>query len=126
MPKLNQVRCVLAVNDYKKSAEFYREKLGFKLDTEVDRWFFLSRDNFKVMLGHCPNEVSASKVGDHSWFAYAYIEDIDGLHSEYKRNGVKIIQEISEKPWGMREFCIETPDGHRIMFGQELEQKNVT
>jgi len=53
MPKLNQVRCVLAVNDHRKSADFYREKLGFKLDFEVEGWFFLSRDNFRVMLGHC-------------------------------------------------------------------------
>ena len=121
MPKLNQVRCVLAVNDYKKSAAFYREKLGFKLDFEVEGWFFLSRDNFKVMLGHCPDEIPASKVGNHSWFAYAYMEDIDGLHSEYKTSGVKIVQDIADKPWGVREFCIETPDGHRIMFGQELE-----
>lgn len=126
MPKLSQVRCVLAVNDHRKSADFYREKLGFKLDLEVEGWFFLSRDHFKVMLGHCPDEVPASKVGNHSWFAYAYIDDIDDLYVEYKGNGVKIIQDIADKPWGMREFCIETPDGHRIMFGQELPQKNVT
>ena len=81
MPKLNQVRCVLAVNDHRKSADFYREKLGFKLDLEVEGWFFLSRDNFKV---------------------------------------VKIIQEVVNRPWGTREFSIETPDGHRIMFGQEI------
>jgi len=85
MPKLNQVRCVLAVNDHRKSADFYREKLGFKLDLEVEGWFFLSRDNFKVMLDHCPDEVAATN-----------------------------------RPWGTREFSIETPDGHRIMFGQEI------
>ena len=25
------------------------------------------------MLGHCPDEVAATKIGDHSWFAYAYM-----------------------------------------------------
>ena len=121
MPKLNQVRCVLAVNDHRKSADFYREKLGFKLDLEVEGWFFLSRDNFKVMLGHCPDQVPAAKIGDHSWFAYADMDDVDGLYTEYKAKGVKIIQELVNRPWGTREFSIETPDGHRIMFGQEIK-----
>jgi len=121
MPKLNQVRCVLAVNDHRKSADFYREKLGFKLDLEVEGWFFLSRDNFKVMLGHCPAEMAATRIGDHSWFAYAYMDDVDGLYSEYMAKGVKIIQELVNRPWGTREFSIETPDGHRIMFGQEIK-----
>jgi catechol 2,3-dioxygenase-like lactoylglutathione lyase family enzyme len=121
MPKLNQVRCVLAVNDHRASAAFYREKLGFKLDLEVEGWFFLSRDNFKVMLGHCPDQVPAAKIGDHSWFAYADMDDVDGLYTEYKAKGVKIIQELVNRPWGTREFSIETPDGHRIMFGQEIK-----
>ena len=121
MPKLNQVRCVLAVNDHRKSADFYREKLGFKLDFEVEGWFFLSRDNFRVMLGHCPDEAPATTIGDHSWFASVDMVDVDGLYAEYKANGVKIIQDLVNRPWGTREFSIETPDGHRIMFGQEIK-----
>lgn len=30
------------------------------------------------------------------------------------------IQLDASKPWGMREFGVRTPEGHRIMFGQEL------
>jgi len=49
------------------------------------------------------------------------MDDVDGLYSEYKAKGVKIIQELVNRPWGTREFSIETPDGHRIMFGQEIK-----
>ena len=31
-----------------------------------------------------------------------------------------IVHEIEDKPWGMREFGIRTPDGHRIMIGQPI------
>jgi len=120
MPRLNQVRCVLAVVDHRASADFYRDKLGFKLDLEVEGWFFMSRDNFKVMLGHCPDEVPAARIGNHSWFAYAYMDEVNALHAEYAAKGVKIIQDLADRPWGMREFGIETPDGHRILFGQEV------
>jgi hypothetical protein len=27
---------------------------------------------------------------------------------------------IADKPWKMREFSVRSPDGHRIMIGQDL------
>lgn len=35
-------------------------------------------------------------------------------------NGASLTQGLADKPWGMREVGVRTPDGHRIMFGQEL------
>jgi hypothetical protein len=29
---------------------------------------------------------------------------------------------LQDKSWGMREFAVVTPDGHRIVFGEELAQ----
>ena len=51
-------RCVLAVRDLKKSTQFYMDVLGFRRDfgDGSDGWSFLSRDNFKLMLGECPDE----------------------------------------------------------------------
>lgn len=33
--------------------------------------------------------------------------------------GATLTQPPADEPWGMREFGIRTPDGHRIRFGQE-------
>lgn len=118
MSHIEHIRCVLAVTDLAKSAGFYRDNLGFKVDFEVDGWAFLSRDRFSVMLGHCPDEVPAKQTGNHSWFAYANVDGVDALYLEYRQKGVNIIEPVEDKPWGMREFAIETPDGHRIKFGQ--------
>jgi hypothetical protein len=30
------------------------------------------------------------------------------------------ISQIGDTPWGMREFCVVTVDGHRIMFGSAM------
>ena len=74
----------------------------------------------KLMLGHCPNEIPASQIHDHSWFAYVNVEDINGLYHELKNKAIEIVHDIADKPWGMREFSIVTPDGHRIVFGQDI------
>lgn len=117
---MKQVRCLLAVNDLGKSVAFYRDTLGFKVDLDSAAWALLSRAALKLMLGHCPDARPASSLGDHAWFAYVDVAEIEELYHEYKNNGVMIFQDIADKPWGMREFGIATPDGHHLVFGQAL------
>ena len=119
---LRHVRSVLAVKDLASSVSFYREKLGFVIDFEVEGWCFISRDHFRLMLGHCPDQASASQLGDHSYFAYVGVDSVDELFEEFRARGLTPSQGPEDKPWGLRELAIETPDGHRIMFGQEIEQ----
>lgn len=121
MSRLKQVRSVLAVRDLALSVAFYRDKLGFDIDFEVDGWCFLSRDQFRLMLGHCPDEIPASEINDHSYFAYISVDAIDELNREFRERGVTPLKEPEDKPWRMREFVVVTPDGHRMMFGQDLE-----
>lgn len=111
---------VLAVQDLAASRLFYLEKLGFSEDLHVDGWSFLSRGACRLRLGHCPGITPISKCQDHSWFAYLHVSDAFSLYREVTQNGVEVWQELEVKPWGMREFAIVTPDGHRIVFGEKL------
>ena len=118
MPEILASTFVLAVNDLDASKAFYLEKLGFTEDFCIDGWAFLSRGACKLRLGHCPDTVPMSKAQDHSWFAYLHVEDASGLYEEIVERGVEIWHSLADKPWGMREFAVVTPDGHRIVFGE--------
>ena len=111
---------VLAVNDLEESEQYFVEKLGFTVRFRVDGWVFLNLQEFHVMLGHCPDELPAGETNNHSYFAYVNCEGIDDLFSDYKKRQVDFTQEIADKPWGLREFGVRTPEGHRIMFGEEI------
>jgi catechol 2,3-dioxygenase-like lactoylglutathione lyase family enzyme len=113
-------RYVLAVNNLEKSADFYKNKLGFKTLWEGGSWHFLVRDAIKIMLGECPDDKPASEINCHSYFAYFEVENIPGLYSEYQLKQVDILSDIENKPWGQKEFSIRTIDGHRITFGEEV------
>jgi uncharacterized glyoxalase superfamily protein PhnB len=73
------------------------------------------------MLGECADAMPAHETGDHSYFAYVAVEGIDELYRELVARNVPRVQDLSDKPWGMREFGVRTPDGHRIMFGQRIQ-----
>lgn len=120
MSNLQGTRHVLAVLDLKRSTEFYKSKIGMKLDWGDENWSFLSRDNFNVMLGECKDAIDPLQLGDHQYFAYVELEEIDTLYSDLVNKDVEITSEIDDKPWGQREFGIRTIDGHRIMFGKEI------
>jgi uncharacterized glyoxalase superfamily protein PhnB len=113
-------RYVLAVQNLVLSVRFYQEKMGCQTDWAVDGWHQLSREGFVVMLGECSDDRSAFETHNHSYFAYVEVDEIDDLHAELAANGAEIMYPLRSQPWGMREFGICTPDGHRIMFGQSL------
>jgi catechol 2,3-dioxygenase-like lactoylglutathione lyase family enzyme len=122
MPRIIDSRCVLAVRDLKQSTQFYMDVLGFRRDfgDGSDGWSFLSRDAFKVRLGECPDEKPAEELGNHSYFVYLMVEGVDQLHQELCARGAPVLSEPENAPWGMREFSVRTPDGHRIRFGERI------
>ncbi len=110
---------VLAVENLDTSRQFYIEKLGFEEDLRVEGWSFLRRGECRLRIGDCPGIQPMSMCTDHSWFAYLHVQDIKGLYDEYVRLGVEIWHTLSQRPWVCGEFGIVTPDGHRIVFGEQ-------
>jgi catechol 2,3-dioxygenase-like lactoylglutathione lyase family enzyme len=117
-------RSVLAVQDLAKSTRFYVEVLGFQLDpVDAKGWSFLSMDSFKLMLGECADEIAATETGNHSWFVRLIIEGLDEYHRVISSRGAEVIADPADKRWGLREFVIRTPDGHRIMFAEPIRTR---
>ena len=124
MPRIIDSRSVLAVQDLKTSAQFYTEVLGFRRDpVDAKGWSFLSKDSFKLMLGECADEKPAGESGSHSWFVRLMVQGIDEYHREVSSRGAEVIAEPANKRWGLREFVIRTPDGHRISFAEPIRER---
>ncbi len=120
--KVVHTRHVLAVKDLAAAADYFKSKLGFDLDFTSPGWEFLSFGDFKVMLGECSDEMTAEATGNHSWFAHCLVENVDEVYAEFNERGAAILSRIANKPWGIRDFTVVTPDGHRIVFGQVIGQ----
>ncbi len=114
-------RYVIAVPDLERSARYYRDVLGFEVHEIGDPgWRFFMRDQCWILAGECPDALPAHELGDHSYFAYLEVDDVDALHAELTAKGATVMKKLRDEPWGMREFGIRTVDGHRIMFGRPI------
>jgi uncharacterized glyoxalase superfamily protein PhnB len=116
------------VDDVLKSAEFYRDKLGFEFNRfwgDPPQFVIVRRDSVSIMLksvgstGHSrPNHL----VNPNScWDAYIRVKDANALYDELRARGVKIIREIEDTEYNCRDFDVEDNSGYILGFGQDLE-----
>jgi catechol 2,3-dioxygenase-like lactoylglutathione lyase family enzyme len=121
MPQVTRARFVIAVPDLDASAAFYRDVLGFEVAALSDPgWRVYACGACTIMAGECPQAISPARLGDHSYFAYLEIDEIDAFYASVRFAGATICKNIRNEPWGMREFGVVTGDGHRIMFASPV------
>jgi hypothetical protein len=63
-------------------------------------------------------------LGSHNWFGYVEVDNINALHDEIVARGATC-SPPANRHYGMREVVVTTVDGHRIVFGQEVEDSPV-
>ena len=121
MGEITSTMFVIAVNDLMASAAYYRDVLGFTVrEIGDDGWRIFQKDSCEIMAGHCADAMPARELGDHSYFAYVRMDEIDEYYAQVAANGARILKKPRSEPCGMREFALQTLDGHRIMFGSQL------
>ncbi len=112
---------VLAVHDLDRSSAWYRDVLGCEIeDVEPGNWTFCRTGDVTIMLGRCPDVPAARELGDHSYVAYLHVDNVEGFHHRAIAADAEVMKSLRDEPWGMREFGLRTPDGHRFILGQPL------
>lgn len=121
MPTIASHMYVLAVPDLARSGAFYRDVLGFEVREMGDPgWRMFVKDACRIMAGECPDAMPARDLGDHSYFGYLVVDDVDAYCTRVAAAGAEFVKPLRSEPWGMREFGIRTVDGHRIMIGSPV------
>jgi uncharacterized glyoxalase superfamily protein PhnB len=112
--KLTALAPVLHVKDMSAALAYYRDKLGFKVTfswKEPPRYVCLRLDDVSIHLNSYVPPEGASHVA-------IFCTGVDALYEQFVARGVTIIDPIKDEPYGMREFAVSDPDGHRLVFGQ--------
>lgn len=127
MSSFKQISPYFLVDDVEKSANYYRDVLGFHYHQlwggDPPIFAMVHRDGVEIMLRRTdtpgtmrPNNV----VADESWDAYIRVEDTDSLHAEYAAKGAKITSPLTDREYGMREFEVEDINGYILGFAHPI------
>jgi GNAT superfamily N-acetyltransferase len=101
----------LPVADLAEAQRWFRETLGFRTAwVWEDRFAAVSNGDVQLYLRKEGAAIAAVRC-------YLHVKDADALHDRCRQRGVRIVAPLESQPWGMREFAVETPDGHLLRIG---------
>ncbi len=106
---------IFACADLEATMAYYRDVLGFRIDWtygEPANFGSASRGGVTIMFSQ-HHELAERSAGQSIWVK---VDDADILHEEHRAKGAKIVEEIGERPWGVREYVVEDPNGYRLRF----------
>lgn len=118
---------LLAVRNMKETIEFYINTLGFKMgmafpDVDNPEYADLSKDGMVLMF--IPAKDHGIGIEEKLGIGvYLYMEidsDIDEYYAELKSKGIKIVADIKDEPYGVRDFSIKDIDGYQLAFNRRL------
>ncbi len=110
---------VLATDDVSKTAAYYRDVLGFAMDDTVSGpdWAMLWADRCQLFLSLNPG-AAATAAGQQIMIS---APGVDAVYERHKAKGAKIVSELEDKPWGLREYTVEDPNGYLLRFESHIE-----
>ena len=118
----------LLVEDVAATVAHYREALGFGVRFQIGDppvYAIVERGDAAIHFMEAPpgsmrpNHLALPQASD----VYFSVENAAHLFLELRARGAKVVEELSDQPYGMREFTIEDRNGYRLGFGQDISQK---
>jgi predicted enzyme related to lactoylglutathione lyase len=113
----------LEVNSLQDSVEFYREQLGFELQSLASEaeppMATLSAGRLRVMLAEQLLTMARRGRGVHLFFG---VTDVDDYYAQLQARGLDVAAPTDEG-WGGRFVTLEDPDRYRLFFVTWDEEK---
>ena len=116
-----EIKAFVPARDFALSQRFYQD-LGFTLAWSSDDLAYLHAGNSAFLLQrfyvkeHAENFMMHLLVPDvEAWWRHVQQQDLAA------RYGVRVLPP-EDRPWGLRDFCINDPSGVLWRIGQNLEK----
>ena len=120
MPAFRDCFPIIEVADVRRSLDFYRALLGFRVTfaypSEEDPAFTLMEldGGGKLAIGGPKDPVETGSTA-----IWLYTDDVDAAFAQLRDAGVSVISEPADQPWGERVASLSDPDGYTVHIGSE-------
>ena len=111
----------LRTTDLKSSIRFYTTKLGLQLEFQYQDFYAGIRAGNQVFHLKLVDEKDPSiqfvEDGEH-FHLYLETNDVAAAAAALKANGVSLVKDVHDTPWGRREVVIKDDQGHTLYLGE--------
>ena len=123
-PILTGLAPQFVVPDVVKTAEYYRDKLGFEIlgyFAEPPVYAMVRRDSAELHFGKADgatvqmNEMVRRGLGTD---AYIFVTDVNALFEEFSSRGVEIVEGPIKRIYECTEITVKDCNGFQLVFGE--------
>ena len=111
----------LRTTNLAESIRFYTTKLGLTLEFQYQDFYAGIRagtQSFHLKLvDEKDPSIAFVDEGEH-FHLYFETDDATAAAAAVKANGVPLVRDVHDTPWGTREFVIKDDQGHTLYFGE--------
>jgi predicted enzyme related to lactoylglutathione lyase len=117
MSELLSCRANLEVTDLGPAVAFLRDVLEFQVEVDEPEMglALLRRDAIGLAIVRTDNPGV-----NRTTAVYIGVSGVDELHDVVVGRGARVVVPLTDHPWGLRDFVIEIPGGHRLALGERL------
>jgi len=101
----------LPVADVERAQQHYRDMLGFEIG-----WLSPGKEMGAVSRGDVAIFFRRTQPPFARVVHWVFAHDLDASYIELKASGANIVEPLELKPWGLRQFTVDDPDGNRFYF----------
>jgi catechol 2,3-dioxygenase-like lactoylglutathione lyase family enzyme len=124
LKKFHRSGAHLPVRNLKQTLDFYRDTLGF-----YEEWIWkdkdggIRRDDMRLLFGEDPDYTATINNDKNRLNLLWFVESIDEIFAEFKEKKIEILSELTEYPYGMKEFAFVDINGYYIRVAESIDEK---
>jgi catechol 2,3-dioxygenase-like lactoylglutathione lyase family enzyme len=115
---------VVATADVRKTVEWFEKTLGFE-----QQWTWgdppvyagIKAGGAMLYVSHDPELAKTIIDRQLAPDIFLWVKDIDAVYDRHRANGAEIEEQLTERPWGVRQYVIREPNGYRLKIAESEE-----
>ena len=110
---------IVSTPDLERMLGFYRDLLGgtveYEFPTGQPVYVSLRLGSSSIGLTH---DAEATLGVSQRFALWVYVDDCDAAVAELRADGIEVVEEPHDQPWGERMARVLDPDGNQLIVGQ--------
>lgn len=114
---------VICTDDIIKSLTYYQDVLGFTFDFQYGEppvYAGVNSGDAEIYFNFSPELVKTLKERGLNPDIFIWVTNVDYLFNIHVKNGAEIVEPISDRPWGARQYVVKEPNGYFLKFAQPI------